>query len=124
MPKVAAGLEARAGAAARDRTGLVDRTEFLRVALQVAAHQGEVLVDPDEDAAAEEMVAVATAHDDEGLLVLRTHGVEEFRAVVAAALPVGPDERDRAGVLVVVGEAHALGQEGGDGRRDRCGTRP
>ena len=82
----------------------MDRTEFLGVSLEVAAHQGEVLVDPDEDAAAEELAVVATAHDHEGLLVLGAHGIEQLGAVVAAALPVGPDEGHGTGVLVLVGQ--------------------
>jgi len=64
----------------------VDRAELLRVSLEIAAHEGEILVDPDEDAAAVELAAVATAHDDEGLLVLGTDRVEQFGAVVTTAL--------------------------------------
>ena len=70
MPKLPAGFESRTGATHAHRTGLVDRAELLRVPLEVPAHEGEVLVDPDEDAAAVELSVVATAHDDERLLVL------------------------------------------------------
>src|SRR5664279_5223782 len=111
-----AGLEAGSRLAERDGTGLMDRPQLLRVTLKVTAHEREVLVDPDEDAAAVELLAVTTAHDDEGLLVLRAHRVEQFRAVIAATLPVGPDERDRTRVLVLVGERHAVGQQARDRR--------
>src|SRR4029077_10403718 len=45
--------------------------------------------------------AVATTpHDDEGLLVLRAHGVEEFGAVGAARLPVREHHGDGVGFFL------------------------
>jgi hypothetical protein len=87
----------------------MDGAEFLWVSLKKTAHQREVLVDPDEDAATKQATVIATAHDDEGLLVLSANGIKKLRAVVATALPVRPNEGDRAWVLIVVGQAHAVG---------------
>jgi hypothetical protein len=82
------------------------------ITLQVTAHEGEVLVDPDEEAAAEELLTVATAHHYKCLAVLGPDRIEQLSAVSAAALPVGPDEGDGAGVLVVVSEGDAVGEQG------------
>ena len=109
-----ADFEPGPGAASADGTGLVNRSELFGIALEVPAHEREVLVDPDEQAPAKELVPVATAHDDERLLVLRAYRIEQLRAVITATLPVGPDEGHGARVLVVVREGHALGQQRGD----------
>src|SRR5664280_793781 len=90
----------------------MNRTDLLRVALEVAADQREVLVDPDEHTTAVELAVVATAHDDEGLLVLSAHGVQQFRPIIATTLPVGPNERHGSGVLVVIGEFDVGRQHG------------
>ena len=106
-----------------DRAGLVDRADLLGVTLKVPAHQREVLVDPDEHTAAVELASVATAYDDERLLVLASHRIEEFGAVVAATLPVGPDEGDGTRVLVVVRQVDVGSGERRAMPRGRCGTR-
>jgi hypothetical protein len=82
----------------------MDRTELLRIPLNLSTHQRKVLVDPDEQAPAVETILVTAANDDERLLVLRAHRVEKFRSVVTAALPIGPDESDGTGIFVIVGE--------------------
>jgi hypothetical protein len=90
----------------------MDGSEFFRISLQISADEGEVLVDPDEDAAAVQAVLEATAHDNEGFLVLRANRVEKFRAVVAAALPIGPDKGHRTGVFILVDESDSFGEQG------------
>src|SRR3989442_5393251 len=76
----------------RVRAGLPHRAQLLRVALMEAATDGEVLVDPDVDAAGVRLAAEAAADDDERLLVLRAHRVEQLLAGGGAGLPVCPDE--------------------------------
>jgi acyl-CoA synthetase (NDP forming) len=88
----------------------VNRTELLGIALQVSAHQCEILIDPYEEASAVELLAITTAHDHEGFPVLGPDGIEQLGAVGTAALPVGPDEGNRAGIFVLLGEGHSFGQ--------------
>jgi hypothetical protein len=89
-------------------------TYFLGVTLKVAAHEREILVDPDEDAPTVEVTFVATPYDDESFFVLTSHGVEEFGTVSATALPVGPDEGNGSGVFIVIHETHVGGQHRAD----------
>ena len=98
----------------RVRAGLPHRAELLGVALVDAAGDGEVLVDPDVDAAGVGLALERAADDDEGLLVLRPHRVEQLLAAAGAGLPVGPDERDGAGVLL--GQLQRGRQQLGDPR--------
>src|ERR1039458_2022080 len=116
----ATSFETGTGSASGDGSRLVNGAEFLRVPLEVPPHEREVLVDPDEEAPTVETILVATAHDDEGLLVLSAHGTEQSRAVVATAWPVGPDKGDGTGILVVVRERNTFGQERGDRRGVRA----
>src|SRR5665213_1266302 len=76
------GLDARSGATDRHGASLVNGAQLLRVALEIAAHQREILVDPDEDTATVELAVIATTHDDERLLVLRAHRIHQLFAVV------------------------------------------
>src|SRR5690348_2100730 len=94
-----AGRDPRRRAAERVRPGLVDRPEFLGVALVQAAHQGEIGVDPDIDAARVDPPGEAAPHDGEALAVLGPDRIQQLLAGLAARLPVGPDQRDRAGVV-------------------------
>ncbi len=115
--ETAAGRHPRPALAERDRAGLPDAAQLLRVTLEMAANEGKVLVDPDVHAAAVDGVAVHAAHDHERFLVLRADGVVELAAVVAAALPIGEDHRHRARVVVVGYQRQRLGQQLGDARR-------
>src|SRR5205823_5914411 len=83
-------------------------------ALDPAAVHGEVLVDPDVDAAADRLALVARADDDEELLVLGLDRVDQLVPVVRARLPVGEDGCDRAGIL---GGLELVGQQCGHGVR-------
>src|SRR5215211_5022105 len=62
------------------RPGLPHRTQLLRIALVNAAPDGEVLVDPDVDAAGECLALEAAPYDDEGLFVLRADRVQQLFA--------------------------------------------
>ena len=112
-----AGAEPRPRPADRDRPRHPDRAELLRVALVPAPREREVFVDPDVDAPRVRLPLVSAADDHEAFLVLRAHGVEQFLAGVAARLPVGPDDRDGAGVLLR--EVDTVRKE----RRDASGIR-
>ena len=94
------GLEAGPGPSHGDRTGHPDVAHLLGVALYVAAQHGVVLVDPDVDAAAVVLTAVTAAHHHEALLVLEAVRVQHLVEVVGAGLPVGPDDRHGAGVVL------------------------
>ena len=96
--ELAARGDPRSGAV-RVRAGHVDRAELLGIPLMQAAGDREVRVDPDVHAAAEGLAAVGAADDDERLLVLPEHGIEQLGLVGRARLPVGPDEGHRARVL-------------------------
>ena len=99
-PNVAPALDAGVGRAveaegARDP----DRAELLGEALQPAAREREVAVDPDERARRHLLAVEQRVDDDERLLVLRARGIEQLAAGRRARLPVGEDEgaaaRDR-----------------------------
>ena len=98
----------------------VDRAELLREALDPPAVHGEVLVDPDVNAAAHRLAVEARADDQEELAVLGLHRVLELVQVGRARLPVGEDRGDRARVLgrLELGRAAARRPRPG-----RCGTR-
>src|SRR6266516_2837045 len=99
----------------RVRPGLVDRAQLLGVALDEAAREGDVRVDPDVDAPRVDPPAVTAPHHGQALGILGADGVEEFLPAVAARLPVGPDQRHRARVLR--GGSKRAGQQVGDARR-------
>ena len=105
----AARLQPRPGLANGHRAALVHGADFLRVALMLAAQHREVFVHPDEYASGIMLPLVLAAHDDEHLLVLAAHRVQNFAEVIRAALPIRPDRRHRARVLV--GEFHILRQQ-------------
>src|SRR6185369_15429496 len=75
-----------------------DRAELLREALDPAARQREIAVDPDVRADRHLLAAEEPVDDDEDLLVLRARGIHELVALVRARLPVRRDERATAGV--------------------------
>ena len=105
----AAVLESGTGLADRDWAGHPDLGHLLGVSLDVAPSHREVFIDPDVCGPAESLALVCAPDDDEDFFVLRTCWVEEFVEVVAAALPVGPDDGHRAGI--VVGESERCWQE-------------
>jgi hypothetical protein len=113
--EAAASLESGTGATHTDGAGQVQLAHLLGVPLVVAAHHCEVLVDPDVDAPAVVLALVLAPHDHERLHVLAAHRIEQLVEGVAAALPVGPDDGDRAGI--VVGQLEWSGQQLGDGGR-------
>ena len=116
----AARRDPRRGPAERVRPGLVDRPELLRIALVQAAHQGEVGVHPDVDAARVHPARVAAPHHGEALPVLGPDRIQQLLARLAARLPVGPDQRHGAGVLAArAPAARAAVRPPGPGR---CGT--
>ena len=67
-----------------DRTALVDGSEFLRITLQVSSRNGEVSVDPDVDAARENLAGVATTHYNEGFFVLHANRIDELALIGSA----------------------------------------
>src|SRR4029078_2487795 len=75
-----------------------DRAELLREALDPAACEREVAVDPDVRAHGDLLAVEQTAADHEHLLVLRSRRVDELVAALRARLPVGGDERAAGGV--------------------------
>ena len=93
----------------------------VRIALVHAPGDGEVLVDPDVDAAGEDSALEAAPDDDEGFLVLRAHGVEELLPAHRARLPVCPDEGHGTGVLG--GELERRREQTRRHARGWCGTR-
>ena len=97
-----------------------DRAELLREALQPAAGEREVAVDPDERAGRHLLAVEQRVDDEERLLVLRARGIEQLAAARRARLPVGEDER-RSGP----GRGAARGRRGRPRRpaRDRPSTR-
>src|ERR1019366_8989799 len=87
--------ERRAAPHARVRTALQaetarqpDRAQLLREALDPAAHQREIPVDPDVGAARHELTVEQRVDDDEELAVLRAARIEQLGAAGAAAPPV------------------------------------
>ena len=50
------------------------------------------------------------SHDNESFEILRANRVEQFGSAFAAALPVGPDDRNSAWLLV--GQLDVAGQNG------------
>src|SRR4029079_13960566 len=70
-----------------------DLAELLREALDPAAGQREVAVDPDERAGRDLLAVEQRVGDDEELLVLRPRRVDELRPALRARLPVGEDRR-------------------------------
>src|SRR6201999_4469145 len=89
-----------------------DLAELLREALDPAAREGEVAVDPDEWAGRDLLAVEKRVGNDEELLVLRARRVGQLGAAVLARLPVGEHRGAAAGVGVRV---HALGQDRADG---------
>ena len=94
-----------------------DRAELLREALQPAAGEREVAVDPDERARRHLLAVEQRVDDDERLLVLRARGIQQLAAGLRARLPVGEDERAAARVWVRV-------KAGGQARDGLLGVGP
>jgi hypothetical protein len=90
---------------------LVNGAQLLGITLEIPAYQRKVLVDPDEQATAIEPVLEAATNDHVSLFVLGTNRVEKLLSVIATALPVGPDEGDRARVLIVSRQCDPFGQQ-------------
>ena len=76
--KLRSRRQARARLAVGEDSRDMHRSELLRVALEPAATDREVLGDPDRDAPAVNRALVRAAHDDEGLEVLRSNRIEKF----------------------------------------------
>jgi hypothetical protein len=89
---------------------------FFGIALVPAPDHREVLVDPDQDAARVGLTPVPAPDDDERLLVLGAHRVQDLLERVRARLPVGEDHGD--GVRVVLGRLDGVRQPA----RDRPGA--
>ena len=100
------GERAALGAAVEpERPRHVDLAELLGEALDPAAHQGEVVVDPDVRAGRDGLAVEQRVHDDEELLVLPPHRLEQL----VARRPSTTASR-------------RTGRRTGPGRR--CGSRP
>src|SRR5262249_28099287 len=77
-----------------------------------APGQGEIGVDPEVDAAGVDLPGELAPDHGEALPVLGPDRVQELLPAVAAGLPVGPDQGDRAGVLL--GRPERAGEQLGD----------
>ena len=76
-----------------------DRAELLREALDPAAGEREVPVDPDVRARRHVLTGEHRIDDEEELLVLATGRVEQLLAGIRARLPVDEERRGAAGIL-------------------------
>src|SRR3990170_3553773 len=85
-PEPSTGPEPRPRLAERDRPGHPDRAEPLGIALVPTPGHREVPVDPDQQAPRVELTPVRATDDDERLLVLGAHGVQELLERVRARL--------------------------------------
>ena len=92
----------------------VDGAQLLREALDPAARQGEVAVDPDVRAGRHRFAVQQRVHDDEELPILASNRVVQLRPGVGAGLPV--DEQGGCAARVRVG-LEARRQQGRDGVR-------
>ena len=77
-----------------------DRPQLLREALQPAAGEREVAIDPDVGAVRHLLAVEKRVHDEEELAVLRARRVGELVAALGERLPVGEDRGAAARVRV------------------------
>ena len=80
--------------------GNVYRSQLLGVSLEPTAGNGKVLGYPNGNAAAVGHAFVFAAHHNKSLKVLAAHWIKQFCSTGAAALPVCPNDCNRAWLLV------------------------